>query len=1031
MTAPAAGRAGPRDPGGPSAFESLLETFAHRWDQGERPRAEEYLADLADPGGAGGPGGATSTSTGPALERALDLIYLEFCLAEAAGLAPDPAAYLERFPACRDRLERLLGLHTAIDADTLRRWAADGAGPGGPELPEAGDQLGPFVLRRELGRGGFGRVFLAEQADLADRLVVLKVTTRASAEPQLLARVRHPHIVEVIRHAQTADDRLHLICMPFWGGASLAAVLDALWPATGARPPRHGRALVAALDRCGAPEFVRDDRGAIRERLRRGSYARAIAWQVARLAEAIEHAHRRGVSHGDLKPSNVLIAADGRPMLLDFGLAVAWHAGPAACGREGGTPLYMAPERLRALAEPGVASRPPSPRARHRADLYSLGLLLREALTGERPGLPPVHRQLAPAELARTLAHERTQSPNRLSPRHRAIPPGLRPILDRALAPDPTDRYSSAVQMAEDLDAWLADRPLPHADEPAWPHRLARWARRHRRPLGVAALLLLALVGAGLLTAQRARSQAQRQARAALEQLFGGREPGVYRFRPFGYWKPVDLDEPARMAVIHLSRYGLIGTGPETDQPQGPAWRSRSDVASLPGAEAADLELWLLEQAWRLARTLADRPDAPSDWRRALVLLERDAAWAELGPIAALRTELRQRLALPGPSLDPERTAPQPRLARFLQALVDEPERAEDALLGFEAVAGSSPGAFWPHYRAAAVAYRRLDYDRAVSHLRACLRRRPGCAPLHAQLSACLYQRGRLRSVGPELGQALAEAEQAIALDSELAEAYRCRSYARFQLGQAEGGEADLTRFALLQNARHPSAGFELRLQLQRLLSQFRLQDPEGSAGSAIDRVPPDIDATTRTLLASELFEFGRTGEAFRQLDLALEREPDNLTTLYVRAMRRLQQGEPDRAALDFEPIANSLRFDELLGVMPQAVLSLYCLAQHHLAQGDPFRALARADQGLSLAHRYRVDAGPLHYVLAQVHAALAVTTPGHRDQVIAHLVAASATGLPEALTTASADPMLAPWLDGLRPVPSPDSHRHARGGQP
>ena len=93
---------------------------------------------------------------------------------------------------------------------------------------------GLIVLRRELGRGGFARVFLAEQTNLENRLVVLKVSTRMTREPWLLARVRHAHIVEIVSHARVDDDAFQLICMPFWGGATLAAVL--------AGAPRVGQA---------------------------------------------------------------------------------------------------------------------------------------------------------------------------------------------------------------------------------------------------------------------------------------------------------------------------------------------------------------------------------------------------------------------------------------------------------------------------------------------------------------------------------------------------------------------------------------------------------------------------------------------------------------------------------------------------------------------------------------------------------------------------------------------------------------------
>src|SRR5207244_12242973 len=108
-----------------------------------------------------------------------------------------PSTDLPRFPQYDEPLERLLRLHGACSPSLLGRWLEPDEGG----LPEAGDSIGPYVLCRELGRGSFARVFLAEQADLANRLVVVKVSTRATREPWLLARVRHAHIVEIVSHS--------------------------------------------------------------------------------------------------------------------------------------------------------------------------------------------------------------------------------------------------------------------------------------------------------------------------------------------------------------------------------------------------------------------------------------------------------------------------------------------------------------------------------------------------------------------------------------------------------------------------------------------------------------------------------------------------------------------------------------------------------------------------------------------------------------------------------------------------------------
>ncbi len=191
----------------------MVHEFTAAWERGESPRAEDFLLRL-DPGDTQG---------------AVNLIYREYCLAEADGGPVETEAFLARFPGHADAVRRLLRLHGACSPSMLGRLfepAGDRARDGEARLPEAGDTVGPYRLRRELGRGSFARVFLAEQADLADRLVVVKIATRSTREPWLLARARHAHIVEIVSHA-VVNDTFQLICMPFWGGATLADVLAA------------------------------------------------------------------------------------------------------------------------------------------------------------------------------------------------------------------------------------------------------------------------------------------------------------------------------------------------------------------------------------------------------------------------------------------------------------------------------------------------------------------------------------------------------------------------------------------------------------------------------------------------------------------------------------------------------------------------------------------------------------------------------------------------------------------------------------
>src|SRR5262249_6283882 len=155
-------------------------------------------------------------------------------------------------------------------------------------------------------------------------------------EPHTLAQLLHTHIMPIYCVHEDASAGLRLVCMPYFGGASLSSVLAALQANTDY--PTHGKQLIQALSAvCGPELYVREApttdhapaKGDDKETLSQSpsallsslSYVRAVAWVGARLAEALEHAHQRGVLHRDLKPSNILLGADGQPMLLDFNLA--------------------------------------------------------------------------------------------------------------------------------------------------------------------------------------------------------------------------------------------------------------------------------------------------------------------------------------------------------------------------------------------------------------------------------------------------------------------------------------------------------------------------------------------------------------------------------------------------------------------------------------------------------------------------------------------------------------------------------------
>jgi hypothetical protein len=275
-----------------------------------------------------------------------------------------------------------------------------------------------------------------------------------------------------------------------------------------------GAPLVQALDRLQTGQPPPTGRSAGRAALLHRSYAEGIAWWGARLAEALDHAHDRGVLHRDIKPSNVLVTSDGMPMLLDFNLAyepLVQDGSAADSTTLGGTIDYMAPEHLRALVDPS------SETVDGRSDIYSLGVMLFEALVGHRPFAAP-HRGSSVMEALLRAADERTRT--RLGPR--ALEPEVTPAFDavirRCLEPNPVDRYASAAELAADLQAVADDQPLWHAREPL-SSRAAGWIRRSWRRLAKASVILVAVsaVVAAALNFLVARAEYARMVRRVLE----------------------------------------------------------------------------------------------------------------------------------------------------------------------------------------------------------------------------------------------------------------------------------------------------------------------------------------------------------------------------------------------------------------------------------------------------------------------------------------------------------------------------------
>ena len=361
---------------------------------------------------------------------------------------------------------------------------------------------GRYKIRQEIGEGGMGSVYRAEQFHPVKRMVALKlikpgmdtrnVLARFDSERQALALMDHPHIAKVLDAGSTEQGRPFFV-MELVKGIPITDYCD-----------RH---------RLGLPERL------------------ALFRQVC---SAVQHAHQKGVIHRDLKPSNILVEDhDDKPVpkVIDFGLAKATSGLKltdqslcTAFGGVAGTPLYMAPEQASFNALDVDT----------RADIYALGVILYELLTGTTPIRRETFQAVAMDEMLRVIREDEPPTPSSRLGTSNALPSlavarqidptrlsrfmrgDLDWIVMKALAKERQRRYESAIGLANDLERFANHEPVS-AGPPTVGYRLRKFARRNRRQVVAAALVLLALIG-GIVGTSLGLIEATRQARAARRQ---------------------------------------------------------------------------------------------------------------------------------------------------------------------------------------------------------------------------------------------------------------------------------------------------------------------------------------------------------------------------------------------------------------------------------------------------------------------------------------------------------------------------------
>lgn len=438
------------------------------------------------------------TDTSEHLVRVLEE-YLE--LAEK-GQRPTREELLAAHPELADDLDACLA-----SLDFIRR-AADTSpvGSSSDMIDVASKPLGDFRIIREVGRGGMGVVYEAEQLSLSRR-VALKVLPFASMlhqrhlqrfqnEAQAAALLKHPNIVSV--HGVGCERGLHYYAMELIEGWSLAEILDQLRrrdTAAGAAKP--ARPATASADTTPVASLSTEYSKGNRE------YYRSVARLGAQAAEALEYAHREGVVHRDIKPSNLLVDAQSRLWITDFGLAqVHGDHNLTMTGDLVGTLRYMSPEQAtgKKLLD-------------HRTDIYSLGITLYELLTLQ-PAFPGEQRQT----LLKQVTDSEPRAPRKIDS---MIPRDLETVLLKTISREPEARYETAAELADDLRRFLDQKPV-HARRTGRTHHVWRWAKRNPLAAGLLAIigtliLLLAIAGPLLATKYQGLAEQHREARYVAE----------------------------------------------------------------------------------------------------------------------------------------------------------------------------------------------------------------------------------------------------------------------------------------------------------------------------------------------------------------------------------------------------------------------------------------------------------------------------------------------------------------------------------
>jgi len=778
-------------------------------------------------------------------------------------------------------------------------------------------RFGPYVIEGELGRGGAGIVLRARHEDLK-RPVALKVLKDAAqAHPRLLerfqreataaAKLRHPNIVVV--HDAGRIDGIPFLAMELVEGGTLA-------------------------DR----KISRRDAVAL----------------LAKVADAVQHAHELGIVHRDLKPANILIDSAGEPRVADFGLAhLAHETRLTRTGASVGTPVYMSPEQVRG-ADVGP-----------RSDIYGLGVILYQLLTGRVP-----FDGSRIEEVYRKILVEDPPRPRRLAP---DLPEDLETVCLKAIEKHPRRRYETADGLAADLRRWLAGEPIA-ARPPSTFRRVASYVGR-RKPLAAAiaaALVVAAGFGAWRVVEAGRRSEAERRRADAVALLERGR-PALDDAVRYLYDANASYDELVRR--VDRSRALLEeATAKAPDLPLGHYLLGRAwDVFG---------EWDRAEECWRRA-IAADPRFGPAHYRLGRLLITR--TFIERLVTADERDVLRRPEPLAKEAADEiARAALDDDLDRKVAEAMIEFARVDDKRLqpiareGIDRF-GSRQGAEDFHWLLALTleGQERLHaLDRAIE-----------LCPKHA---IALFCRGAWR---PDPDGAVADYTRAIEIQPRFAAAWLNRGRERLDLGDFERAIVDFTRAAELQPSSAVAVGHRgvakrrkrdldgaiadctRAIELSPRYTRARVDrglvlQEKGDADAAIRDFTAaiDIDPRYAEALVNRAISFAAKGafkDAVADCDRAIDVKPELYESWTTRGFARLNLQDLDGAAADFT---------RAIELQPAKAAAYINRADVRRLKGDIQGSLADVSKAIDLDPRPAaayVNRGILRQTLSDVKGAL------------------------------------------------------------